>query len=227
MTLPLNDRQRAFARHYVECGNAAEAARRAGYSKGSAKQRAYDNLRNPAILAEIERLQSRFKQALALTFGQRKQDAPLEGDILPPSPEELEQAEEDALILSRAFVVTRLMRNAQLCMGEIKATTTRVLKSRRQDGTEEMTAVQVEAFERDAAGANRALELLAAELNRLEGKGDTPLPEGENTKAISHNPELAAALDRFNEVARARGIKIKGMNGHANGNGAAANGQEH
>ena len=29
----MNDRQRAFADHYIECGNAAEAARRAGYKQ--------------------------------------------------------------------------------------------------------------------------------------------------------------------------------------------------
>ena len=36
----LTPRQRAFAKHYVRCGNGAEAARRAGYAVTRAKQTA-------------------------------------------------------------------------------------------------------------------------------------------------------------------------------------------
>ena len=51
----LNDRQRAFVEHYLVCWNASEAARRAGYSKKTAREIGRENLTKPDIRAEIER----------------------------------------------------------------------------------------------------------------------------------------------------------------------------
>ena len=49
-------RQEAFARHYVACGNGAEAARRAGYSVQSARFIAHENLQNSKLRWRIRAL---------------------------------------------------------------------------------------------------------------------------------------------------------------------------
>jgi phage terminase small subunit len=50
----LTERQRAFVREYLTGVNATEAARRAGYSPGSASRIAYALLRHPQVAALIE-----------------------------------------------------------------------------------------------------------------------------------------------------------------------------
>ena len=47
-------KQKAFAEIYIECGNATEAAKRAGYSEKSAKQIGMQNLRKPEISEYID-----------------------------------------------------------------------------------------------------------------------------------------------------------------------------
>lgn len=47
----LTPKQQAFADYYIECGNAAEAARRAGYK--CAEQQGKENIRKPTIAAYI------------------------------------------------------------------------------------------------------------------------------------------------------------------------------
>ena len=49
----LTPKQKAFADYYIECGNGAEAARRAGYSEKTADRIANENLRKPVIIAYI------------------------------------------------------------------------------------------------------------------------------------------------------------------------------
>ena len=49
----MNDRQKAFADYYIEYGNAAEAARKAGYSANTARQMGKENLTKPYILEYI------------------------------------------------------------------------------------------------------------------------------------------------------------------------------
>lgn len=49
----LTPKQKAFADEYIICGNAAESARKAGYSKKTAEVTGYENLRKPAILQYI------------------------------------------------------------------------------------------------------------------------------------------------------------------------------
>lgn len=50
---PLTAREAAFVDAYLQCGNAAEAARRAGYSVGSAKQAGHRVLRRAKVTAEV------------------------------------------------------------------------------------------------------------------------------------------------------------------------------
>ena len=49
----LTPKQKAFADYYIECGNGAEAARKAGYSIKTADRIANENLRKPEIIAYI------------------------------------------------------------------------------------------------------------------------------------------------------------------------------
>lgn len=51
----LTQRQQLFIAHYLECWNAAESARRAGYSERTAKQMGTENLAKPIIREEIDR----------------------------------------------------------------------------------------------------------------------------------------------------------------------------
>ena len=57
--MALNERQKAFADHYIELGNATQAAIKAGYSEDSARSIGSENLTKPDISAYIE---SRFAE---------------------------------------------------------------------------------------------------------------------------------------------------------------------
>lgn len=49
----LTPKQKAFADHYLKCGNATEAAKKAGYSEKAARQIATENLSKPSVSAYI------------------------------------------------------------------------------------------------------------------------------------------------------------------------------
>ena len=52
--MTLTPKQKAFADYYVECGNATEAAKKAGYSQKSAYSIGEENLRKPELSAYIQ-----------------------------------------------------------------------------------------------------------------------------------------------------------------------------
>jgi phage terminase small subunit len=52
--MPLTEKQLAFCEFYIECGNATEAAKNAGYSKKTAYSVGSENLKKPEISAYIE-----------------------------------------------------------------------------------------------------------------------------------------------------------------------------
>lgn len=52
--MKLTPKQKAFADYYIECGNASEAARRAGYSKNAAGRIGGENLKKHEISAYIQ-----------------------------------------------------------------------------------------------------------------------------------------------------------------------------
>lgn len=53
--MALTPKQKRFADYYIQCGNAAEAARKAGYSLKTAGVTGRENLRKPAISAYISK----------------------------------------------------------------------------------------------------------------------------------------------------------------------------
>ena len=63
----MTDRQQAFVAHYLVTLNAAEAARKAGYSPRRADQIDYENLRKPEIAAAIRLGTARLLQAAGLS----------------------------------------------------------------------------------------------------------------------------------------------------------------
>ncbi len=58
----MNERQKAFADYYIECGNATEAAKRAGYSEKTAYSIGQRLLKNVEVSAYVE---SRLKELAA------------------------------------------------------------------------------------------------------------------------------------------------------------------
>lgn len=59
----LTPKQKAFADEYLKCGNAAEAAINAGYSRKTAKEIGYENLTKPHISAYIAERQKQIEDA--------------------------------------------------------------------------------------------------------------------------------------------------------------------
>ena len=66
-SLPLTPRQQRFVDAYALCGNAAEAARRAGYSVKTAGQFGQENLKKPAIAAALAARQALYADELQVT----------------------------------------------------------------------------------------------------------------------------------------------------------------
>lgn len=59
----LTPKQKAFADEYLKCGNATEAARKAGYNEKSARQIATENLSKPYISAYIAERQKQIEDS--------------------------------------------------------------------------------------------------------------------------------------------------------------------
>lgn len=72
MSEKLNLRQRKFAEYYAQSGNAAESARKAGYSENYATHRTDEMLRNVEISAYIKDLTEKAKDERILTAKDRQ-----------------------------------------------------------------------------------------------------------------------------------------------------------
>ena len=68
----LNARQKKFAEYYAQSGNAAESARRAGYSESYAEHRTDEMLRNVEIVEYIKELTDKAKDERILTAKDRQ-----------------------------------------------------------------------------------------------------------------------------------------------------------
>ena len=75
----------------------------------------------------------------------------------------------EQVVLSRAWVLGRLMRHAQVCLGEIPLR----LKMRKAHSAD---VVELETHQPDASAANRAHELLGRELNLFTEKKEVGKP---------------------------------------------------
>ena len=72
MSEKLNLRQRKFAEYYAQSGNAAESARKAGYSENYAAHRTDEMLRNVEISAYIKELTEKAKDERIMTAKDRQ-----------------------------------------------------------------------------------------------------------------------------------------------------------
>ncbi len=61
LAAPLTLRQEAFCRHYAATGNAAGAAREAGYAEGSARQTGHELLERPAITERVRGIRAAWR----------------------------------------------------------------------------------------------------------------------------------------------------------------------
>ena len=61
--MSLTPKQKAFADYYIECGNATEAAKRAGYSEKTARYIASENLTKPVISDYIAERQKQIEDS--------------------------------------------------------------------------------------------------------------------------------------------------------------------
>ena len=68
----LNIRQQTFAEYYAQSGNAAESARKAGYSEKYAAQNADKLLKNTSILEYIKKISEKFKDERIMTAKDRQ-----------------------------------------------------------------------------------------------------------------------------------------------------------
>lgn len=77
-TKPLTNKQKLFIDYYLQCWNAAEAARRAGYSERSAYSQGWENLRKPeiqsAISARLDEAHMSADEALAILASHARGD---------------------------------------------------------------------------------------------------------------------------------------------------------
>jgi hypothetical protein len=102
----------------------------------------------------------------------------------------------EQVALSRAWVLERLMRHAQVCLGEIPLR----LKMRKAHSAD---VVELETHQPDASAANRALELLGRELNLFSEKKEVGKPgefdhlsDDELMKWIESQSEAVRELER-------------------------------
>lgn len=175
----LSDLESAYCLAYVAGGSGAEAARKAGYTPKGARVASTRLLKRHRVRAEIARLTARSDAVVndLLT------SSTVEGsETVPPPPKGLEGEliqpvkGEAAAILKRAWVVARLMKAAQIAMGEIEVTEHKEEIS--EDGRKTRTTIRKTTH--DSAAAHRHLTSLAAELDRREAnlalaaKGDVP-----------------------------------------------------
>ena len=64
--MALTPKQQAFADYYIECGNATESAKRAGYSENNVGENAAKTLKNPNVSAYIaERMEEQARKRVA------------------------------------------------------------------------------------------------------------------------------------------------------------------
>lgn len=71
--MKLNARQKAFCEYYVACGNATEAAKKAGYSDSYAKNRIHELLKNVGICGYIEELQQKAQTSRIMSAIERRE----------------------------------------------------------------------------------------------------------------------------------------------------------
>lgn len=141
----LNPRHEIFAQELAKGKSASSAYVLAGYA---------ENRHNGSALARQEHILARMNEILD---GRAKIEA------------KATEKAADRLSLDREWVLSRMMLNAALALGEAKVKKTIISK-------DTGLASEIDVIERDAMAANRALELLGRELNLFIAKSEVGNP---------------------------------------------------
>jgi hypothetical protein len=193
----LTEKERAFCRYYVvNGGNGKQAAISAGYSQRSAAPLASKLLKKAYIRDEIERVTKLVAEGKLGVIGapqaeqQKATGGPHPSDSVPvvytPPPKPNTKAPTDpAISLTRAYLISELMRNARIAMGDEPIEAIVMVKRKKvtangQPGTEPVIEETVEGVKvmvtaREGAVANQALNLLSQQLDHLKAeRGNVP-----------------------------------------------------
>jgi len=144
MSEKLTAKQEAFVRAYLKTGHASESYRQAYDAKG---------MNDKAVSVEADRLLKNPRITLEI--------------------ERLTLRAMDKAVLSKAWVLERLMRNARIAMGEEPVRMTKTYKDKETGTTIDEV---IEVLDPDKAGANRALELLGKELGMFVDRTEIGKP---------------------------------------------------
>lgn len=120
----LTIKQQAFADYFIECGNATEAAIKAGYSKKTAKQIANENLTKPYLKAYID---TRLKEMESKRIASGEEVLQYLTKVM--RGEEKDQFDLDAALQDRTKAAELLGKRYGLFKDKIDATFTDISKS--------------------------------------------------------------------------------------------------
>lgn len=143
----LTRKQQVFVDEYLKCWNAAEAARRAGYSERSAYSQGWENLRKPEIKAAIEarldEVHMSADEALRLLADMARGDLSDFMDLTPMGfSVTLVDKDEDGTIKPKPK--TRIIK-------KIKQKTTTVIGKKESDEDKEIHETEIELYDAQAA----------------------------------------------------------------------------
>ncbi len=176
-TVALSTRQEAFCRHYAVSGNAADAARQAGYSERSARQTGCALLERPYIVERLRRIRMSWKR--------------IERDEARIVLARLEQAWDAAVASGSAYMMLRVLRFQAELSGLVRpagANRTRLWPMPEEDEFGEMEAGGAEEA---GAGPGPLAEAVRSGRDRAE-------------RALARHRESREALERqegFDEAA--------------------------
>ena len=230
-----SDKERRFLDAYIQNGgNGARAAIAAGYGAGSARNQAYKILGRRRVQDELARRapqmgatrtarlsdQPVFRRVIrvsARNSAGSKSPPPIDGELLPPGSGDGGWPDDPGK-LSRDWIIARLMRTALTCLGELPSLQTKVIARADHKGLVTATAIQVEGYNFDAAGANAALAQLSKEMDRRDGigpvaaAGDVALLPG-RADFEKRMAEFTATVKKRQAEAAARAARFNGSRG--------------
>lgn len=137
--MAISDKQRAFLAAYLECWNASEAARRAGYSVATAGSQGSRLLKNVEISAEIERFKAEHiispEEVQILLTQQARSDI---GDFLTQNGDDVVVDLPRAVAAKKTSLIKKLSQS-------------RTVRVRSDGETEETVSTTLELYDKQAA----------------------------------------------------------------------------
>lgn len=172
----LTAKQAAFVAHYLDCLNGAEAARRAGYAAGSARQTASDLLTNPDIRAAIDAgLAARAIGKAEILARLAEQATASMADFFSPRGQGVTLDLKKALAADKLHLVKRYSKTKQGVTIELYDAQAALIKLGEAAGVfRDRSADSLDAIAAIAAAAQHALERKLAPSDEPSGAGGVP-----------------------------------------------------